>query len=189
MSEKTTGGNFSIDTYISKQENLLVEYIRRFLQAETKVHLLETALQEMHRKTEDLSKQAEDLRIQIELRDNTIEQSVAGLQAVTVERDNLKARNQKLDAALTECNEKRGGLQSVTGDLENKIALLQEEIKQRECAAVVSSSNYSTLKSNYDKVLAALNEADSKIARLEAPIQKSKPKKQKNTTSEWVDGE
>lgn len=131
MSEKQTN-NFSIDTYLSKQEGYLLENIRRYLQAETKIVLLESALQDMYKKNEELTKQLETVNI-------TLEQSINGLTAVTSERNDLEklllSTRAELNQALI---------------YKNEVNLLNEKIN-------TLTTDYSTLKQNYDIVLEEYN--------------------------------
>lgn len=167
--------DFSVETYIKKQENLLVEHIRRQLQADTRVTLLELALQEAYKNNEDLTIQVNTLK-------TTVDQSINGLKSLTAERDNLKIKTEEIP--------------TLTGELtqaKNKIALLEVDIDDLNMKLKVADNDYTTLKENYNKVLAALNEANEKngeatVAILMPPKAKQS-KKAQNPSSEWVDGE
>jgi hypothetical protein len=86
---ENSSGILSVDTYLAKQEGHLIEHIRRLLQAETKISLLETGIQELHRKNKDLGEQLDNCSM-------TLDQSIAGLSAVTVERNQLQEENKSL---------------------------------------------------------------------------------------------
>lgn len=192
MSDKT-GGNFSVETYISKQETLLVEHIRRSLQAETKIAILESGLQELYKKNEELTEQ-------INLQRNTSDQAISGLQATTLERDKfqnktseleqvLQNRTRDFEQRLNETNTERNRLTSQLNASNNKIANLENEINQLNNRVQVAGNDYTTLKENYNRVLAALEEANAKVERFESLNSKKKPKKVSTQESEWVDGE
>ena len=159
----------SVETYIKKQESLLLEQIRRYLQAETKVALLETALQDMYKNNEELSSQ-------ITVLNTTVEQSINGLQSTTADRDHYMSKADEVPILIGELNQSK-----------NTIALLKEEIKELNEALEVSTKAYSTLKENYNKTVEALNTVDPKLSK---PTQTrvKQNKKSKNSDAEWVDG-
>jgi len=158
----------SVETYISKQESLLVDHIRRLLQTETKVALLETGIQELHKKNKELSEQLEICNV-------TIDQSLNGLKAVTHERDKLVAENEKLNASLNSCN----ALLNEKLVVETELNIANEKLR-------VVENDYSTLKENYNRVLAMLPQSDA--PELESTTPK-KSKKTKSTDPEWIDGQ
>ncbi len=85
----------SIDVYLSKQEGLVVEYIRKALQAETKVAMLEEALTQAKQKLEQATAQNDTCS-------STLEQSIAGLQALQVEKERFKTEVIDLSKQVTE---------------------------------------------------------------------------------------
>jgi len=87
---------YAVDTYLSKQEGLVVEFIRRTLQAETKIAMLESSLL-------DSNKKAEALKEQLERAEDILNQSLVGLKVVTVERDDLSAKVKSLMMSLNDC--------------------------------------------------------------------------------------
>ena len=68
----------SIDLYLAKQEGLVVEFVRRSLQAETKVTLLESTLQEIN--------------TQLEQHNTLVKDVFDTLKTTTIERDELKEK-------------------------------------------------------------------------------------------------
>lgn len=189
MSDKL-GGNFSVETYITKQESLLLDHIRRLLQAETKIVLLESGIQELYKKNEDLTEQ-------LALQKTTSDQSFAGLEAVTIERDKQRAKVAELEKALNECNNQTTGVRNQYKDSSNRILVLEGEIQQLNTKLQVANNDYATLKENYNKVLEALEEANRKLDGADKKLEsvgvvkttKPLPKKKKTADSEWVDGE
>ncbi len=149
----------AVDAYLSKQEGLVVEFIRRTLQAETKIAMLESALLES-------SRNAEALKERLERAEDTLNQSLVGLKAVTVERDELSAKVKSLMLSLNDC--------------------LVEKSKLSELTAL--KAEYETIKSNYDLVRAELTRLQSSH---ESPSSKYPEKKaqKKPIRSEWSDGE
>ena len=176
MNENATS-DLSVETYIKKQENLLLEHIRRQLQSDTRVTLLEMALQDAYRVNEDLSSQIATLK-------TTVDQSINGLKSLTVERDTLKGRTEEIPSLVGELARSK-----------NNVALLEDEVKSLNTKLEVAAGDYATLKGNYNKVVAALNEAEQKNAVGEANVvavlapKGKQSKKMQNTNAEWVDGE
>jgi chromosome segregation ATPase len=187
MSEKV-GGSFSVETYITKQEGLLMEHIRRLLQTETKVVLLESALQEMYKKNEELTSQIDSYK-------SNFDQSVNGLQNVTIERDRLQTKIKELEGALNSCNDQKTTATNKMNDHGNRVLILEEDIKQLNSRVQTAANDYSTLKENYNKVLAALEDANKKLesvneVKVAAPKKEKKSaKRSSDTESEWIDGE
>ena len=199
MSEKQ-GGNFSLETYIVKQETFLIENIRKVLQGETKIVLLESALQEMYKSNESLNEQ-------VQVQNQTIQQSLAGLQATTSERDRAQNRLKDLERAYEECDNERVSLRVRSNENANKVAVLEDEMRQLNSKLDVVVNDYATLRENYARVLAALEEAQQKIpstevkaepveVEFEAPVVASPAKKKRSnkekaqsTDSEWTDGQ
>jgi chromosome segregation ATPase len=192
--DEITSGSLSIDTFLSKQEGVLVEYIRKFLQAETRIVLLETGLQELHKKNKELNEQIETNQV-------TIKQSLAGLQAVTVERDRALTDNEKLRSTLAACNTKL-----------NDHLVLQGNYDRLKESMITSQNDYSTLKDNYNIVLSELEAVRERLRGFEgdevtqteadnqttappveesepAPVTSKKSKKVKSTEPEWTDGQ
>ena len=164
MSERTSG-SLSIDTYMSKQEGLLLEHIRRMLQAETKITLLESALQDMYKRNEELSQQVESTQ-------DALQQAVNGITAVTNERDSLKANLTILESDLT----------TARADL-NRALIQKTEIDKLNERLKTLQTDYDTLKQNYNSVLKSHDSLTSTHPEV------LKKKKIKSTESEWTDGQ
>lgn len=187
MSESQSG-SFSVETYITKQEGLLFDYIRRLLQSETKVAILESAIKELYKKNEDLEKQVVSCN-------DTINQSVNGLQAVTLERDRATKRVEELEVSLRTVQSERDDTINHLRIEQNNVAVLNGTVNEMNEKLQVAQDDYSTVKENYIKVLAALESANEKLAAIEAQDavvlnkNKKRVKKVQETESGWVDGE
>jgi chromosome segregation ATPase len=147
-----------VDTYLSKQEGLVVEFIRRTLQAETKIAVLESALLES-------GKKAEVLKEQLERAEETLNQSLVGLKALTVERDELSTKVKSLMLNLNDC--------------------LVEKSKLSELTALKAENE--TIKSNYELVCAELTKLQSNNSP--SPKYPEKKAHKKAAKLEWSDGE
>lgn len=168
MSEKTSG-SFSIDTYLSKHEGLLLEHIRRMLQAETKITLLEAALQDMHRRNEELTKQAETSKV-------ALDQAINGLSAVTNEKLDLESRIKDLNQTIA----------SVKSNL-NSAIIQKSEFESLRTKLASTEADYETLRTNYNMVLDNYNKLMESVQP--QPAVTEKKKKTKSTESEWTDGQ
>lgn len=172
MGEKTSG-NLSVDMYLSKQEGLLLEHIRRMLQGETKISLLEAALQEMYKKNEELTQQVDAGKV-------ALDQAINGLSAVTAERNALSAKAGNLESALA----------TSRADL-NKVIIEKSEVEKLTLKLNALETDYNTLKTNYNLVLEqynAMNPAVTEEVLAEPTPVPDKKKKTKNIEPEWTDG-
>jgi chromosome segregation ATPase len=141
------------------------------LQAETKITLLEAALQDMYKRNEELSQQNETTKL-------ALDQAINGLAAVTNEKDRLG----------TKVNDLEQSLKSTRNDL-NSALIYKGEVDKLNGKLNVAETNYSALKQNYDIVLENYNAAKAiEAAAAEATITVEKKKKVKSTESEWTDG-
>lgn len=163
MNDNISGGSFSLDTYISKQESLLLDFMRKQLQADTKVAILEAALQELYKKNEALNEQ-------IEQNNDILNQSIAGLQITTNEKDSLQTKTEQLQSKIDQL---QNALKEANVENNNRVNL-EEEIKQLNNKLQITNGDYSTLKENYHKVLAALEEVNDKPKQVEKTIGKLK---------------
>lgn len=166
MNEKTSG-SFSIDTYLSKQEGLLLEHIRRMLQAETKITLLEAALQDMYKRNEELTQQ-------IETTNMALDQAINGLSAVTNERNTLNDKVTGLEVSLI----------TTRTDL-NKALVEQSDVEKLKSKLNIVEEDYRVLKQNYNNVLERYNAVTLNAVEAAPPVEKKK--KIKSTESEWSD--
>lgn len=148
-----------VDVYLAKQESLIVEFIRRLLQAETKVNILETSHQLLSKTIDDYKSQAD-----------VLDTALNSIKLITLERDELKTKVASLEKLLNDCINERSSLKGDASELET------------------TKSNYATLKSNYDRVLNELNvlkESEVKIFKQK----KKHLKKPTDQEQEWIDGE
>lgn len=164
MNEKT-GGSLSIDTYLAKQEGLLLEHIRRMLQGETRITLLETALQDMYKRNEELSNQVDTTKV-------ALDQAINGLSAATNERNDFSDKVKLLETQLV----------STKASL-NKALVENSEIEKLKEKLNTVEEDYRVLKQNYSNVLERYNAVTLDVS---PPVEKKK--KVKSTEPEWEDG-
>lgn len=142
MNENVTDSDIFINTYIKKQEEFTVKLVREKLELETKLQLVQNALVEKINEKNNV--------------DELLKQSVNGVQALTIERDNLKkdieSITEKSDAFRNKCEQ-----------LTN--SLVEEQNKTRELNRV--KNDYDTLKNNYDLVKNSHEILQSKLDELQ----------------------
>jgi chromosome segregation ATPase len=185
--ENVTNSDVFINAYLKKQEDFTVELIRKKLETEVKVQLLQTELQKV-------------LTEKIPLED-MVKQSMTGLEGITLERDKYKNKVTELENKL---EKDIRALRDINVDNQTLITELKEQIKQ----STTLKSDYETLKNNYNKVNEELNRVNGELNRVlqeltkaneeltkanEKPIDKpaviNKKKLKKDLQeSEWIDG-
>jgi len=185
--ENVTDSDIFINAYLKKQEDFTVELIRKKLEGEVKVQLLQTELQKV-------------LTEKIPLED-MVKQSMTGLEGITLERDKYKNKVTELENKL---EKDIRALRDINVDNQTLITELKEQIKQ----STTLKSDYETLKNNYNKVNEELNRVNGELNRVlqeltkaneeltkanEKPIDKpaviNKKKLKKDLQeSEWIDG-
>ena len=153
----------SIDLYLAKQEGLVVEFVRRSLQAETKVTLLESTLQEIN--------------TQLEQHKTLVKDVFDTLKTTTIERDELKEKVAVLGKAYSNCKDDRTKLNLETSEMTSILNTL--------------TSDNLTLKENYNLVMAELRKFQDTTENSTRPAVKKKPNKKviKQEEQEWTYGE
>jgi len=157
--ENVTDSDIFINAYLKKQEDFTVELIRKRLEGEVKIQLLQTELQKVLAEKTSL----EDM----------VKQSLVGLEGITLERDNYKIKASDLESKLEKDTR-------ALRDINVNNQALIDELKVQVKSYSSLKSDYEILKNNYDMVLAELNKISEK------PVTKKKSKKEQE--SEWIDG-
>lgn len=158
-----TSGSISIDIYLSKHEGLLLENIRRMLQAETRVALLESVLQDVQKKNEELIKQSETTK-------TALDQAIVGLSIVTNEKLVLENKVKELDQNLNNTLNQLDEFQK----LKSKLTTIEVDYE-------ILKNNYSIVLDNYNKLIGSEQSSPQVIVT-------EKKRKSKSTESEWIDG-
>lgn len=168
--------DFYIETYVKKQEGLLLEHIRRQIQAETKNSVIEIALVERTNKVAELEEQIRQLN-------TAVNQAITGLQSLTIERDGLKKN-------LEEANERIEYLskfQQKYKELENELANRSIVVDKLSNRIETYQQDMEQIKSNYEVVSTALEDATTKLSNL-SKAKSGKGQKKAAVESEWTDG-
>ena len=157
--ENVTDSDIFINAYLKKQEDFTIELIRKRLEGEVKIQLLQTELQKVLAEKTSL----EDM----------VKQSLVGLEGITLERDKYKNKASDLESKLEKDTR-------ALRDINVNNQTLIDELKVQVKSYSTLKSDYETLKNNYDIVCAELNKISEK------PVTKKKSKKEQE--SEWIDG-
>lgn len=125
--ESSEGFEQYLKIYTQKQEQLLLEYIRKAIDLEIKFVSASSTLKVLEEEVKNLQ---EELINQTEIN----QQAVNGLEAVTVERNSLKEKmermNNDIQATAQGHNNRVQGLENRIRELETQLASSGEEIRQ-----------------------------------------------------------
>ena len=172
--------NAPIDVYLSKQESLVLDFIRRALQAETKVAMLEEALNQTKLKLETVEAQNATCA-------STLDQSINGIQALQVDKEQYKNEAARLSTDVADLRSKL----EVEHDLNQTIRRLQTELNDSKQTTQRLQTELVTKKSNYNATLAAYDNLSEQLETTTAELnalksQKRQPTKAKSKTKdEW----
>jgi len=203
--------NLLVSNYIKRHEAILLEHIRKQLDAESRNILLEMALNEQNKLIEDQNNTISSLQ-------DTIEQSLNSVKNTTIGRETLEKQFQELQdkynqqsSELRDLNGKYDRLRGIEeennkllsiqsnlskelqdlrnrgGQLNNTVVQLQNENRELKEKIVVSESNTNTIKNNYNLVVKSLEECEKSLSQSQPQKKKTKNTTPKND-SEWIDG-
>ena len=158
MTDNTTDSDVFINTYLRKQEEFGTEQIRKRLELEVRFAILEQAYKEKQKECNEAQ--------------TALSQAITGLQAVTVERDDLKEELSRVLMSLSEAN-------STNINNVYKINQLEDKLKEAEALKV----DLDIVRNNYSLVCEQLEEVQAELK----PRPPS-PTKKKKQESEWIDG-
>ncbi len=136
----------SIEIYISKQESVALEFIRRALQAETKVAMLEEVLSQTKQKLEIAEEQTANCN-------STLNQSINGLSALQVEKEQYKSEASRLSAEVADLRSKL----EVERDLKETIQRLTSELETKKSNYAALSKAYYTVENQLEETTNELN--------------------------------
>ena len=106
--------NSFLTLYVQKQEQLLLDYLRKSIEAEIKVVALTSSIQ-------DISSQYEESQKQVELQNDMMQQAAKGLEITTLEKKHLEEKEKELTNRITE----------LTNNYETRIKDIQNSYETR----------------------------------------------------------
>ncbi len=208
--------NLLVSTYIKKHENILLEHIRKQLDAESRNVLLEMAVNEQNKIIEDQNNTISSLQDTIEQSLNSVKVHTVGKETVEKQYQDLENKYNQQNNELQDLRNKLNALNSLTeenkalksklstveastanelqdlrnkcGQYHNTIVHYQAETRDLKEKLATSESTLIAMKNNYDLVTKSLEDCEKALPQ---PPQKKKPNKKttnKPVDSEWIDG-
>jgi len=108
--------------YTQKQENVLIEFIRKSLDLEIRSQVLSTSLK-------DTINQRDELAAQVEIQAKTIEEATDGIKALTYEREHRNDEVQEVEGKIKKIQKQMEEALGANGNLTNENKKLKEEIE------------------------------------------------------------
>lgn len=173
----STTDDLYVKTYIAKFEGVLLDQVRKHVDGETRNALYTAALQDLQTKFEESERLASNLK-------STLDQALSGLQAVTLEKDDLKIRYKQLESDFNCTSLKLDQIKNENQRSLNKVAVSEHQLKELTTGLETAEAKATAIKNNYDTVLKELTIL--KINSESDVEQKKKPKYTKN--SECTEG-
>lgn len=132
--ESVDGQEIYLKTYIQRQENLLLDFMRKLLDYEIKISALEKTIKDLNLKYEESQKQ-------IEIQNNMMQQAASGLENVSLEKINLenklkekeqkyKERVEYVEKMMIELKQSKGELLEKLKNNDNGSDLLRKELDE-----------------------------------------------------------
>lgn len=167
-----------IKTYIAKFEGVLLDSVRKQVDSETKNSLYTSALQDLQKKLEESERYGNDIK-------SALDQALVGLQAVTLDKDELKAKQEKRETEFELiCNELEKTREEKQKAL-NEVALLEQKVADLKRLIETAKVDADVLKNNYSAVLAELEKARQEVES--TPVTDDK-KRVKSRDTGWTEG-
>lgn len=188
MSE--TNNDYFMEVHVKSHETILLDNVRKLAEAYTRNTFLERAVSESRKQIEELTQQYNSTQ-------TALQQSVAGLQAVTLERDKV---TKELEQERKENKESSAMHVKKVEDTEQKYNELNVNFNALKTSYDDLSSRVegyvsdnSTLKRNYNRVLEELSKYKEQEVVTTTPLNNVLPlsdkRKSKKPDSEWVDAD
>lgn len=182
--------NLLVTTYIKRHETILLEHIRKQIDAESRNTLLQMAMDEQSKLLDERDKTITALQ-------NTVNQSLVSVQSSTVDREAMSSQIQNLQHMydqrgneLQELRQKYEQQINELRELNHRYSVQQnsinEENKSLKDRLEATENNLNTIKNNYTLVVQSLEEC-------QRAQQQHEPKKKLSKTTikkdpEWIDG-
>lgn len=135
--------------YIQKQEQVVIEFVRKQVEYEIKIHLLNENLKKANEKIEELNNT-------INIQNNIVQQSASSIETLTLDRNRLQSREDNYI-------EKIEKLEKDVFDLSNELNTIKDKY-----------NNELKISNNYKIELARQNEELTRLYNLESSKKKTK---------------
>jgi chromosome segregation ATPase len=174
-----------VKTYISKFEGVFLDQVRKHVECDTKNALYASAVQDFQKKLEEAERNSADTK-------SALDQALNGLQAVTLEKNEMKIKLEKLESDFSLVSKESDKLKLECMQVQNKLAISEQTITELTEKLNSQLSNNDTLKNNYQIVLNELQEYHKKQHQIDSDTDVN-PKRKKKTDltkgPDWVDGD
>lgn len=188
MSE--TNNDYFMEVHVKSHETILLDNVRKLAEAYTRNTFLERAVSESRKQIEELTQQYNSTQ-------TALQQSVAGLQAVTFERDKvtkeLEQERKENKESSTMYVKKVEDTEQKYNDLNVNFNALKTSYDDLNSRVEGYVSDNSTLKKNYNRVLEELSKYKEQEVVTTTPLNNVLPlgdkRKSRKPDSEWVDAD
>jgi chromosome segregation ATPase len=166
-----------VKTYISRFETVLLDQVRKHVECDTKNVLYASAVQDFQKKLEEAERYGADMK-------SALDQALNGLQAVTLDKDEIKLTYEKLRADVSSLQSELHSSKVEANQHLNQIAILNNKLAELNNKLNASNANHETVKNNYSIVLKNLESCNAELETLKL----TKKKKAVLKDQDWIDG-
>lgn len=150
--------NSFLTLYVQKQEQLLLDYLRKSIESEIKVVALTSSLQ-------DITSQYEESQKQVELQNDMMQQAAKGLEVTTLEKKQLEEKEKELSNRITELTnnyetrlkDNQTNYEARIRDLETNLGVTREELNKIKQNDEGCNKKLEDLRREYDHQKEELN--------------------------------
>ena len=150
-----------ITTYVSKLEGVILDQIRKHVECDTRNTLYASAVQDLQTKLEEKERFGSDMK-------SALDQALAGLQAVTVEKDEIKTKHEKREFEFELICSELEKVREECRQTQNSLAICTQEKTTLENQMASVNSDNNALRNNYQSVLNTLEECRTQLANTSA---------------------
>jgi len=145
-----------IKTYLSKFESVFLDQVRKHVECDAKNVLYASAVQDFQKKLEEAERYGADTK-------SALDQALNGLQVVTLEKNELKIKLEKLESDLDLIAKENNKYRHECMETQNKLAISEQEIAELTEKLTSQITNNDTIKNNYQIVIKKLEECNEKL--------------------------
>jgi chromosome segregation ATPase len=174
-----------VKTYISKFEGVFLDQVRKHVECDTKNALYASAVQDFQKRLEEAEKNSADTK-------SALDQALNGLQAVTLEKNEMKIKLEKLKSDIDLIAKENDRHRHECMHAQNKLVISEQTIVELTEKLNSQLSNNDTLKNNYQIVLNELQEYHKKQHQIDSDTDVNPKRKRKTDLTkgpDWVDGD
>jgi chromosome segregation ATPase len=145
-----------VKTYLSKFEGVFLDQVRKHVECDAKNALYASAVQDFQKRLEEAERYGSDTK-------SALDQALNGLQAVTLEKNELKVKLEKLESDIDLIAKENDRHRHECMHAQNKLVISEQTITELTEKLNSQLSNNDTLKNNYQIVMKNLKECNEKL--------------------------